>query len=124
MPVNSAELNVARCGLVRYRPPPRLGGRQVRLQAYPITFRGDGTVLRGATHGRYQRLGANVVCLGGWERNSGGGNMISTPRGSYTFMLRGGTMTIRRTSSGEVCPPWAATIPSPWDTTRAAASGK
>jgi hypothetical protein len=82
------------------------------LDAYPIEFRQDGTVLRGPWQGRYQQMGDNLICLGGWERRAGGGNLYSTPRGLFSFALSDRDISLTPVSSGAACPPWAATAPA------------
>lgn len=96
-----------------YDPPSRLAGREFYFESFRISFEKDGTVVRGPWEGRYLRAGDNFLCLGGWERQSGGGNMISTPLGFYHFAISGGDITLTRASDQGRCPPWAATFPAP-----------
>ncbi len=90
-----------------------LTGQTYTLDAHPVEFRADGTVLRGPWWGRDELAGESRICLGGWERLSGGGNMYSTPRGLYSFTLTDRAITLMRVSPGASCPLWAATIPAP-----------
>lgn len=88
-------------------------GQAYVLDAYSIEFRQDGTVERSPWEGRYELLGENRICLGGWERHVGGGNIVSTPRGLYAFTLTDREITLTPITSSIACPPWAATISPP-----------
>ena len=79
-----------------YDSPPRVAGRELLWESYRISFKKDGTVVRGPWEGQYVRAGDNFLCLGGWERQSGGGNMISRPLGFYHFAISGGDITLTR----------------------------
>lgn len=81
-----------------------LTGHTYTLDAYPVEFRDDGTVLRGPWRGRYELAGNNRICLGGWERLSGGGNMYSTPRGLYSYTLTDREISLTRVSASMPCP--------------------
>lgn len=114
-----AALIIAFCTLATYLllfrlPRARNLTRQAYvLDAYPIEFREDGTVLRGPWQGSYELAGENLIYLGNWERLSGGGNMYSTPRGLFSFRLTDRDISLTPVSSGTACPPWSATVPVP-----------
>lgn len=101
--------------LLIFRTPRarKLTGQRYTLDAYPVEFREDGTVLRGPWQGRYELAGENLICLGGWKRLSGAGNAYSTPRGLFSFTLTGREITLTPISSSTACPPWSATVPPP-----------
>lgn len=88
-----------------YDPPPRLAGRDFYWESYRISFEEDGTVLRGPWRGKYLRAADNLVCLGDWERRSGGGNLISRPQGFYHFGVSGLDITLTPASAEGRCLP-------------------